>query len=718
MSQPPAKQCQGCSRVFKYLAPGTSKCQPCLAKPPSHLPEQDWPLCHDCGSVFEFMVGRTCSACVNRETQASSAMPPPPPPPISLPHVPDAQTSNPSPISDVHFAMQNPANPRTNGVNSGQPYSNPAQVLVDYRNADDPDDPRTRRGNELMGDYTMAYQNSYSRNISGRKIARPVGKAVSSANTPSIPTSSRPAATSRRTINVAVRKVTNRGNKKPRITFDVQITSYSEDRSWSDVVNNIRVWLDGHYYQQLNFRIRSLSQFTLQFTNSDASISSITIPDGALLGNVWAAAIAQPGLHVSTKSIKLLVLDLDATVDYRAQSPDPTSNYISSFNQEPHSGTTFPSTRTRPGKRKATSPDSDNDDTSGHYQPTRKTAYYTTIAPRRNNHIDTFTNAVKLTPVMPAQGTEDKVRWIDVKERVVTVAKTHFAQGRTKKAYKMHIGTKTYAAKNFFFAGDTDSSAPPDKHENLALLKEELVRQKSLAAALKEFLDVASKRNISICDLQVSDGFIIKLNDGSDAWLVDHYLNPEKMHKFSGSDKAGSNRDLPGMTCDAFAHFTLEDSGLELVPVDIQGIEHTPDVDGIKGAPCYILFDLMAHSLSRSMGLGDNGRAGIKKFCEQHKCNKICHKFNLTPAQQFLADLEGEDSDAEFEHIHPPDSRPISSTSKDSNAQTPEDRLSDLNPAAGNVSGHGNSGAEEDRLSNSDKEGLDGEELGTGDKDD
>ena len=29
------------------------------------------------------------------------------------------------------------------------------------------------------------------------------------------------------------------------------------------------------------------------------------------------------------------------------------------------------------------------------------------------------------------------------------------------------------------------------------------------------------------------------------------------------------------------------------------------------------------------MGLGDDGLKGIRCFCEQHKCNSICHEFKL-----------------------------------------------------------------------------------------
>jgi len=41
--------------------------------------------------------------------------------------------------------------------------------------------------------------------------------------------------------------------------------------------------------------------------------------------------------------------------------------------------------------------------------------------------------------------------------------------------------------------------------------------------------------------------------------------------KFSGTDQAGLNTNLAGMTADAFAHFSLHDSDGNFVLVDIQG---------------------------------------------------------------------------------------------------------------------------------------------------
>ena len=87
------------------------------------------------------------------------------------------------------------------------------------------------------------------------------------------------------------------------------------------------------------------------------------------------------------------------------------------------------------------------------------------------------------------------------------------------------------------------------------------------------------------------------------------------MRKFSGSNKAGANTDFVGQTCDAFAHFTLADSGMEFVPVDIQGqllsncestailkihsiytgIDMPMVVNGVIGANMITLLDIMAH---------------------------------------------------------------------------------------------------------------------------
>lgn len=56
------------------------------------------------------------------------------------------------------------------------------------------------------------------------------------------------------------------------------------------------------------------------------------------------------------------------------------------------------------------------------------------------------------------------------------------------------------------------------------------------------------------------------------SWLVDPLLRSTQIVKFSGTDTAGSNNMLSGKTCDALAHFSLDQSQGHLVFVDIPGM--------------------------------------------------------------------------------------------------------------------------------------------------
>lgn len=75
-------------------------------------------------------------------------------------------------------------------------------------------------------------------------------------------------------------------------------------------------------------------------------------------------------------------------------------------------------------------------------------------------------------------------------------------------------------------------------------------------------------------DLKVADAFLLTVTEGEDrglAWIVDLLLESTATIKFSGTNEAGHNGDLMGMTCNTFAHFSLYDSSGTCVFVDIQG---------------------------------------------------------------------------------------------------------------------------------------------------
>ena len=75
-------------------------------------------------------------------------------------------------------------------------------------------------------------------------------------------------------------------------------------------------------------------------------------------------------------------------------------------------------------------------------------------------------------------------------------------------------------------------------------------------------------------DVEVEKGYILRVCEGPEAglaWIVAPLLDHTKMRKFSGTERAGSSKDLSGKTCDALAHFSLCDSRNALVFVDVQG---------------------------------------------------------------------------------------------------------------------------------------------------
>lgn len=76
---------------------------------------------------------------------------------------------------------------------------------------------------------------------------------------------------------------------------------------------------------------------------------------------------------------------------------------------------------------------------------------------------------------------------------------------------------------------------------------------------------------IGLVDIRVANCAIFVVADGSKAWLVDTLQPTTSVQKFSGTNQAGANNKLPGQTCDALAHYSLDSTNGSLVLVDIQG---------------------------------------------------------------------------------------------------------------------------------------------------
>ncbi|KAJ4489133.1 kinase-like domain-containing protein, partial [Lentinula lateritia] len=91
--------------------------------------------------------------------------------------------------------------------------------------------------------------------------------------------------------------------------------------------------------------------------------------------------------------------------------------------------------------------------------------------------------------------------------------------------------------------------------------------------------------------------------------------------KFSGNMQTGDNTDYVGEVVDAFAHHFLEETSCMFMLADIQGV---------VGPDCSItLFDPQAHSTAGDSGKWDQGSNVIKKFCDEHHCNRVCRQLKL-----------------------------------------------------------------------------------------
>ncbi|KJA20506.1 hypothetical protein HYPSUDRAFT_1090968 [Hypholoma sublateritium FD-334 SS-4] len=102
-------------------------------------------------------------------------------------------------------------------------------------------------------------------------------------------------------------------------------------------------------------------------------------------------------------------------------------------------------------------------------------------------------------------------------------------------------------------------------------------------------------------------------------WLVEQ-KRPTTVIKFTGTlNHRQRQKDMRGLTVQAFSHFVYGYSKQTLVFSDLQG-----SLAHVKGRDGLVLFDVMTHTIEGNSGVGDFGKAGIKSFVDQHVCNDVC----------------------------------------------------------------------------------------------
>ncbi|CAD2213020.1 myosin-heavy-chain kinase [Angomonas deanei] len=75
-------------------------------------------------------------------------------------------------------------------------------------------------------------------------------------------------------------------------------------------------------------------------------------------------------------------------------------------------------------------------------------------------------------------------------------------------------------------------------------------------------------------------------------------------------------------TCEAFSHFTLEESGGSMLVCDLQGVQS-------------FLTDPQIHTIDgECFGMGNMGAIGMQRWLARHKCNDICKKMGLKSCEK------------------------------------------------------------------------------------
>ncbi|KAF6746609.1 kinase-like domain-containing protein [Ephemerocybe angulata] len=592
----PPTRCSGCSGRFPLMPNDGRRCGACQRRSEQLT---SWPQCRQCGDTYEFLGdNEPCGDCVEfREGSGQLAQ----------------------------NAVTQPVNPRAHSTHRG---------ADDQASESDERREKRVRAAQIVGHMAASHGNAVARASQGAMVAPSKLKGTH----PEIaPTPTAPKAPGK-IINVRIDKLCNVGTGKKNgagpPNFVPQNFEMADDTSMESVLAKLLALTDAEYTRGFNMRVYFATALIIMWVASKTEVD----PDfftGRTLGEFWQDVCSNPNFvkagDKGKRRIDLYILvkwDPNATVD--------EDGFKVPVRQKSELGTSLQSLSDAIATKKPREC----------ITPSGSSTYRTEIS-------ETTSVRYSVEKFCWTKGDSDGIlRWTKVSKAIqVTVEKEHFAAGKTKQAFKMTIGGNLYAAKCFFDVGN-GSIFEVSNEDNLAELKNELLRQDLGKRTAERFVKQAQDLEASVYNICVDDAFILVVVDGPEeghAWIVDKIYEDAEIaiRKFSGTDQAGGNdseEDLVGRTCDAFAHYAYYDSVRTLVFVDIEGID-----TGLLPAarrnrlerPRLVLFDLMVHSSEKLYGLGDKGEKGLNTFGEQHQCNSICTKFGLPPID--IGDGSGDD---------------------------------------------------------------------------
>ncbi|KAJ7318160.1 kinase-like domain-containing protein, partial [Mycena albidolilacea] len=124
--------------------------------------------------------------------------------------------------------------------------------------------------------------------------------------------------------------------------------------------------------------------------------------------------------------------------------------------------------------------------------------------------------------------------------------------------------------------------------------------------------------------------------EGIVVWLFEPRRNSKVRHWSGTNEYPPWHNNKLGSTLNEFAHYTYLLSQESTVLADIQSMS---DGEGIE-----VLFDMMAHTLDGSSGVGDYGKSGIETFLQKHECGNRCRYLRLS-CDGFAHSLDSTDED-------------------------------------------------------------------------
>eukprot|EP01133_Synstelium_polycarpum_P016898 gene16898-20094_t len=196
-------------------------------------------------------------------------------------------------------------------------------------------------------------------------------------------------------------------------------------------------------------------------------------------------------------------------------------------------------------------------------------------------------------------------KWIQTATIVITEP-TPFAEGAMRKAFRM---------KDLSAEGPTSQMVAKlfkDPNEDRMVYFKDVEMQTYAKEIAERFNAKGPPKKIDFVP-----AFVMELveRQGKPFCAVEYFIEG-KYEKHNNN--YGFKNDCDRNTPQAFSHFSYEDSGCQLIVVDIQGVGD-------------VYTDPQIHSSDgQGFGKGNLGIEGIKRFFSTHQCNSICHYLGLS----------------------------------------------------------------------------------------